>query len=99
MFSRLLSAPREGDTHADEVRATADVLRALKRRDVFVCKAASHSGWKFYKNMIPDVDITMCNACNHFFHGEDFEFAVLQHKGCPFCRDNLYFRNDESRRR
>ena len=92
LFSRMLSAPqREGNTRAAEVRATADVLRAVKQRDVFVCKAVSHSGWKFYKNMIPDVDITMCNACNHFFHGEDFEFAVLQHKGCPFCRDNLRF--------
>ena len=36
--------------------------------------------------MIPDLPITLCPHCNHFFHEEDYEFHILQKKNCPFCR-------------
>lgn len=26
------------------------------------------------------------HACNHFFHEEDWEFAVMSKEACPFCR-------------
>jgi len=34
---------------------------------------------------MPDVPVVMCNSCNHFFHEEDWEFAVMQKKACPYC--------------
>ena len=43
----------------------------------------------FFKTMIPDVPISLCKACNKFFHQEDFEFAVLQKGHCPFCHSSL----------
>ena len=27
----------------------------------------------------------LCKRCNHFFHEEDWEFAVMQKGACPFC--------------
>ena len=59
----------------------------MRRADVFVrsypCAALAP---RFFRNVIPEVPIAMCGACGHFFHEEDFEFAVLQKRACPFCR-------------
>lgn len=41
---------------------------------------------RFFRNMIPDVPVSLCACCNKFFHQEDFEFSVLQKGHCPFCR-------------
>ena len=36
--------------------------------------------------MLPDVPIVLCHSCNHFFHEEDWEFAIMTKGCCPFCR-------------
>ena len=36
--------------------------------------------------MLPDVPLVLCHSCNHFFHEEDWELAVMQKGACPFCR-------------
>ena len=41
--------------------------------------------------MVPEIPIVLCTNCNHFFHEEDFEFASLQKKECPFCKVRLHF--------
>jgi hypothetical protein len=39
-----------------------------------------------FKSVVPEIPIVLCTNCNHFFHEEDFEFASLQKKECPFCK-------------
>ena len=41
---------------------------------------------EYYRNMLPDVPIVLCHSCNHFFHEEDWEFAIMTKGCCPFCR-------------
>ena len=36
--------------------------------------------------MLPDVPVVCCHSCNHFFHEEDWELAVMAKGTCPFCR-------------
>ena len=36
--------------------------------------------------MLPDVPLVLCHGCNHFFHEEDWELALMQKNECPFCR-------------
>lgn len=62
------------------------VLKSLPPTEVFVQKFGHKcERARFFKNMIPDVPISLCAVCNKFFHQEDFEFSVLQKGHCPFC--------------
>lgn len=36
--------------------------------------------------MLPDIAIAISQSCHRFFHLEDFEFAYLSNKCCPFSR-------------
>uniref|UniRef100_A0A7S1G6F9 UBP34/UBP24/USP9X/USP9Y-like ARM repeat region domain-containing protein n=1 Tax=Bicosoecida sp. CB-2014 TaxID=1486930 RepID=A0A7S1G6F9_9STRA len=90
MFNELLSAMESGtaDGHGSPVVVGRRLLRALSSSEVFVQRWEGVPGQRarFYKSMIPDLGIAMCRSCQHFFHQEDFEFAVLQKGHCPFCR-------------
>ena len=51
----------------------------MDKNDVFVLRGPSQSvPTEYYRNMMPDVPIVLCTECNHFFHEEDWEFAVMQ---------------------
>jgi len=64
------------------------MLLAMDKSDVYILKWPSPAvPWEFYRNMLPDVYSTvLCHECNHFFHEEDWELAVMQKKQCPFCQ-------------
>lgn len=73
-----------------------EILESLKPSEVFIIKWNT-PGVKnqYFKNMIPDVPIVLCQKCNHFFHEESYEFEYiyiynffryLQEGCCPFCR-------------
>ena len=60
---------------------------ALEQSDVYVVQwPNSKLPWEFYRNMLPDVPLVLCHGCNHFFHEEDWEVALMQEDVCPFCR-------------
>ena len=62
-----------------------ETLRRMRRGDVYIQRWSSvPSQW--YASVIPDVGVVMCEACQHFFHEEDYEFEVLKRRQCPFCR-------------
>jgi intraflagellar transport protein 122 len=68
------------------ISITLDMLRNFKRDEIYVVKWPGNLiKPKFYRNMIPDVSVALCQECNHFFHDEDFEFETLKRGGCPFC--------------
>ncbi len=41
---------------------------------------------KFFRIMIPDVDIILCKECGHFFLREEYDYAYLYYGGCPVCK-------------
>ena len=42
---------------------------------------------RYFKNLVPDVAIMMCENCGHFFIQDEYEMAYLEHGHCPFCKN------------
>jgi len=67
--------------------ADRSMLLSMDKSDVFLVQWPSPAlPCEFYRNMLPDVPVVLCHECNHFFHEEDWELAVMQKKQCPFCQ-------------
>jgi hypothetical protein len=39
--------------------------------------------------LVTQVPLVLCHGCNHFFHEEDWELALMQKDACPFCRTSV----------
>lgn len=63
-----------------------DALRSLDPTMISIAKWPSPLKTKYYRNLMPEWQISMCSECLQAFHSEDFELQVLQKGFCPFCR-------------
>lgn len=63
-----------------------DALRAIDPREVIIIKGPKPLATRYYRNLLPELQITVCPECNNAFHSEDFELQFLQKGYCPFCR-------------
>lgn len=67
--------------------ASREMMLQMSAADVFVLQwPTSARPLEFFRNMLPDVPVVCCHECNHFFHEEDWELAVMKNGKCPFCR-------------
>jgi intraflagellar transport protein 122 len=104
---RLLMAPQKDDAMdpfqetiiQDEIgdllpiTLNRESLRAIDPRNVIMIKSPQPIGIKYYRNLLPELQITICTGCSQAFHSEDFELQLLQKGYCPFCRlssENLF---------
>ena len=76
--------PGEDGKYGDLV-VSEETLKRMRRSDVYIQRWSGVSS-VWYASVIPDVSVVMCEACQHFFHEEDYEFEVLKKRQCPFCR-------------
>jgi len=42
--------------------------------------------FRFFRNVVPEIPLSHCDNCQHFFNQEDYEAHVLRRNQCPFCR-------------
>ncbi|XP_041987643.1 intraflagellar transport protein 122 homolog [Aricia agestis] len=40
----------------------------------------------FYRNMLPELPVTVCENCQSLFYMEDYEIQMVTKGQCPFCR-------------
>uniref|UniRef100_A0A1A9X527 Intraflagellar transport protein 122 homolog n=1 Tax=Glossina brevipalpis TaxID=37001 RepID=A0A1A9X527_9MUSC len=95
---RLLLAPSKAsedqDPFSEDVASALplsldrNALRAIDPNHVLILKRRNKANSKFvyYRNILPDLQITYCPECLLVFYAEDFELQVLQKGFCPFCR-------------
>lgn len=99
---RLLLAPPKNDTLSSDpfvdtmiheemgtvmpLTLDRDALRAIEPTMVLIARWPSPLTTKYYRNLLPDLQISICPECLYMFHSEDFELQVLQKGHCPFCR-------------
>nr|CAD7413784.1 unnamed protein product [Timema poppensis] len=84
--ARLLSLQSEDEEEFVPVIVNRPTLQAMDPGSVLVCQQPPPLGYQFYRNLLPDLQITLCPSCNKIFHVDDFEMQVLQKGHCPFCR-------------
>lgn len=88
VFARCLqhTLDNQGNNYVP-VTVNANTLIAMKRSEIFVCRPSSkNKRATFYRNMLPEITIAISQPCHRFFHLEDFEFAYLSSKFCPYSR-------------
>lgn len=74
------------DISVDQTELDREGLRMVDPRAVVIMKWPKPFKTRYFRNLIPDLLITICPECFQAFHSEDFELQVLQNGHCPFCR-------------
>lgn len=76
------------DPTGDLLPMTLDrpALRALDPSTVLIARWPAPLRPRFYRNLLPELQISICPECWQAFHAEDFELQLLQRGQCPFCR-------------
>eukprot|EP00927_Polykrikos_kofoidii_P071466 TRINITY_DN6772_c0_g1_i1.p1 TRINITY_DN6772_c0_g1~~TRINITY_DN6772_c0_g1_i1.p1 ORF type:complete len:1294 (+),score=238.21 TRINITY_DN6772_c0_g1_i1:115-3996(+) len=65
-----------------------ETMLELKPEEIYIVDFRKYSPLapiRFFRSMIPEVAISVCGACGHFFHQETWELEFLQNKCCPYC--------------
>lgn len=75
--------PKIGDSI---VKVGRKVLKNIEPTSVIIIKWPLPFRTKYYKNLLPDLQITFCKYCLRLFHADDYELALLRQGHCPFCR-------------
>lgn len=77
----------ERSVGAQRIIVGRSVLKQLKTSEVLIANHATPLKPSYYRNLVPDMNVTMCSGCHRFFM-EDFEASALLEGCCPFCRRN-----------
>ncbi|XP_067933831.1 intraflagellar transport protein 122 homolog isoform X2 [Watersipora subatra] len=85
-FTAKLMDYMPGLTESQPVIVDRDVLTKINRNEVIIQKWPEPLRYRYYKYIMPDISITLCESCNRMFNRDDHELHVLQHGSCPFCR-------------
>ena len=70
----------------EPVEVTREMLLAMPPGEVFVERWPEPLSFRYFRSVLPDVPLTMCQRCFRMYHADEFELAVLQKGRCPFCR-------------
>lgn len=78
---------RTDDATFVPVRVSRKALLSLESSSVMICKWRLPLKYQYYRNLLPDLHIAMCESCFKCYHVDDFELQLLQNGHCPFCRN------------
>ncbi|XP_077265582.1 intraflagellar transport protein Oseg1 [Temnothorax americanus] len=62
------------------------VLKSMDPSTVIIIKWPKPFKTRYFRNLLPDLQISLCKCCLKLFHSDDYELALLRHGHCPFCR-------------
>lgn len=75
---------------AKPVEVDERVMQNMRYEEVFIVdhsKLCPNKPRRYFKNMVPDVSVTMCERCCKFFLQDEYEFAYIEKGHCPFCKN------------
>lgn len=85
-FTSRLSNFDGDDIGFKPVTIGRQTLLSLDSSSVFIAKWEVPLRYRYFKNLLPDLQIVMCNFCFKTFHLDDYELQLMQKGYCPFCR-------------
>jgi intraflagellar transport protein 122 len=71
------------------VKVDEKLLIQMRYEEVFIIdytKLCPAMPRRFFKNMVSDIQVTVCENCCKFFLQDDYEFSYIEHGHCPFCK-------------
>merc|ERR1712094_35583 len=87
MFSELLMNSQPPGDVFEPVCVDVRILGSMRREEVY-CMKPVHPDlpWRYFKTMMPEMPLTLCEDSQLFFREEDLEFYMLQHGQAPMTR-------------
>jgi len=71
----------------EPVMVDSRVLSTMRREEVYYMKPMHPDlPWRYFKSMLPEMPLTLCEDSQLFFREEDLEFYMLQHGQAPLTR-------------
>lgn len=75
-----------GDKTYQPVIVGRKTLLSADSSSILICKWSAPLRYRYFRNILPDLHIVMCETCFKCYHVDDFELQLLQNGSCPFCR-------------
>ncbi|KAK9891411.1 hypothetical protein WA026_014648 [Henosepilachna vigintioctopunctata] len=85
-FTSRVADFEKGDGHFMPITLDRKGLISMDSLSVLIAKWDPPLKYRYYRNLLPDLQITMCYSCFKAFHIDDYEMQILQKGHCPFCR-------------
>ncbi|XP_066600383.1 intraflagellar transport protein 122 homolog isoform X2 [Prorops nasuta] len=76
----------EGKQESSSITVSRSVLKSMDPLTVLIIKWPKPFKTKYFRNLLPDLQVTSCKSCLKLFHLDDYELAMLRNGYCPFCR-------------
>ena len=65
------------------------VLKSMRFEEVYILDYSHFNSQypkRYFKNIVADVAINMCENCCKFFIQDEYDFAYMELGHCPFCK-------------
>lgn len=89
MLKLMESLDHQTTTGYEPIEVDEAILQNMRYEEVYVVDY-SHFNQKmpkrYFKNLVPDFAISMCENCCKFFVLDEYEFAYMESGHCPFCK-------------
>ncbi|XP_065214169.1 intraflagellar transport protein 122 homolog [Planococcus citri] len=81
----LINLEAENDRF-NPVIVNRDTLLSMDINLVLICRWPKPLRYRYYRNLVPELQIIACSSCFKIFHIDDYEMEVLRKGCCPYCR-------------
>uniref|UniRef100_A0A0K0FQR3 Intraflagellar transport protein 122 homolog n=1 Tax=Strongyloides venezuelensis TaxID=75913 RepID=A0A0K0FQR3_STRVS len=80
-----------------DIVLTREQLLMLDKTNCFIQKWPKPLRYRYFVNVLQEINITHCDECYKFFLLDDYEEAILENGCCPFCRKKIAIFSDSDK--
>uniref|UniRef100_A0A0N4ZE90 Intraflagellar transport protein 122 homolog n=1 Tax=Parastrongyloides trichosuri TaxID=131310 RepID=A0A0N4ZE90_PARTI len=91
-----ISSIIHGQEKNKEIILTREHLLQLDKTNCFIQKWSEPFQYRYFVNVLEEINISLCDNCFKFFLLDDYEEAILQFGYCPYCRKKNLIIQDTS---
>lgn len=92
-FTLNISRRADERESASRIIVGRSLMKQMKSSEIFVALHPPPLRPSYYRNLVPDMSVSMCSVCFRFFM-EDFEISASLDACCPFCRRTQEYINE-----